>query len=342
MADDSTLTPREAGMSMPPEWSTHAATLMAWPIDRAYWEGRLEDAKREYAGVARAIADFEPVIMVCNPGDEREVRDRCGDGVEPLAVPIDDSWMRDSGPVFVRNGDGKVAAVKFRFNAWGERFHSYDKDDAAPYRIAEHLGMPTFAAPFVLEGGSILVDGEGTLLTTEMCLLNENRNPGMTREQIEQGLRDYLGVETIVWLPHGMAKDVGPVATDGHVDGVAQYVAPGHVMLLAPEDPADVDHEYGGKNLRRLQEARDAKGREFQISRLDVGAGAKLSYANHYLANGVAIVPTAGDAKDADAIAQISELYPDREVVGVPATTVDFGGGGPHCITQQIPAGDPA
>lgn len=342
MTERSKTTPREDGMSMPPEWSPHAATLMSWPSREELWAGRLEDAKNEYAGIARAIADFEPVIMICNPADEREVHDRCGTGMETLPAPLDDSWIRDNGPAFVRDAGGRVALVKFGFNAWGERFHPYDSDDAVPHRIAEHLGMPTYTAPFVLEGGSFLVDGEGTLLTTEMCLLNENRNPGMTKQQIEQGLRDYLGVETIVWLPYGMAEDVGPNSTDGHIDGVAQYVAPGHVMLLVPEDPADDDHEFGQENLLRLQEARDARDRVFRISRLDVGAGARLSYANCYVANGVVIVPMAGDERDARAIARIAEIFADREIVGVPGTTVNFGGGGPHCITQQVPVGDPA
>ena len=341
MTEPDVATPRDAGMQMPPEWAPHAATLMAWPSRPELWNEHLDDAQREYAGVANAIADFEPVMMLCNPGNEDHVRARCGTGVEPLAVPTDDSWLRDSGPIFVQDQHGAVAAVKFGFNAWGERFHPYDSDAAAPYRIAEHLGMKVFTAPFVLEGGALLVDGEGTLLTTEVCLLNRNRNPGMTKEQIEQGLRDYLGIETVVWLPHGMAADVGPNATDGHIDGVAQYLAPGRVLLLAPEDPTDHDHASGQENLLRLQQSRDAKGRTFEITRLDVGAGAKLSYANHYLANGAVIVPTAGDERDAEAIEQLSKVYSDRTVVGVPGVTIDYGGGGPHCITQQIPMGDP-
>jgi len=342
MAEEPTMTPKEAGFWMPPEWSPHAATLMSWPFNADLWQGHLDDAKREYAGVANAIADFEPVIMVCDPGSEGEVRGLCGSNVEPLGIPIDDSWMRDNGPTFVRNDEGKVAVVKFRFNAWGERFEAYDNDDAVPYRIAEHLGMKVFTAPFVLEGGSFLVDGEGTVLTTEMCLLNPNRNPAMTKEQIEQGLRDYLGVETVVWLPYGASADVGPVATDGHVDGVAQYVSPGRVLLLAPANPEDADHAWGQENLARLQGSRDAKGREFDVVRLDVGLGDSLYYANCYVANGVVIVPTADNADDAEAIEQISKVFPDREVVGTPAVTVGFGGGGPHCITQQIPVGDPA
>jgi len=175
-----------------------------------------------------------------------------------------------------------------------------------------------------------------------MCLLNPNRNPGMTKEQIEQGLRDYLGVETIVWLPYGEAADVGPNGTDGHVDGVLQYVAPGHVMLLAPEDEAAPDHAFGRANLERLEASRDAKGRSFRISRLDVTAAAEAAYANCYLANGAVIVPIAEDGEDRDALDQIARIFPDREVVGVPGMTVLYGGGGPHCITQQVPVGDPA
>lgn len=340
------VTPREVGFRMPAEWEPHAATLMAWPVNAALWPGRLEDAKREYAVVARAIAAFEPVIMVCDPADVGEVRDRCGSGVEPLAAPLDDSWIRDNGPVFVRDAGGRIAAVKFGFNGWGGRFPRHDRDQLVPYRIAEHLGIPVFSAPFVLEGGSFLVDGQGTLLTTEMCLLHPNRNPGLTRERIEDGLRDHLGVETIVWLPYGEAADVGPNGTDGHVDGVAQYVAPGRVMLLAPGDPAASDHDFGQANLQRLGAARDAAGRGIEIDRLDLPAGTRVPYANSYLANGAVIVPITGEPADADidaeALRRIGEIFPGREVVGVPALTIHDGGGGPHCITQQIPVGSPA
>jgi agmatine deiminase len=188
---------------------------MAWPLEADYWQGRAEQAREEWAGVARAVAAAEPVIMVCNPGDEQSVLRHCGSAVEVLPIPIDDSWMRDSGPIFVRNDAGEVSAVSFRFNAWGERFPSWANDDAMPAAVAAHLGVRLFEAPFVLEGGSILTDGERTLLTTEMCLLSSNRNPGMTKDEIERGLHEYLGVDTVVWLPYGMAGDVGPVATDG-------------------------------------------------------------------------------------------------------------------------------
>ncbi len=341
MSEAATPTPREAGFTVPAEWSKHAATLMAWPLDRPYWGGRIEEVRQEFAAIARAVAGFEPVIMVCDPSDEVDMHHHCGSGVEPLAIPIDDSWMRDSGPIFVRNEAGEIAAVKFRFNAWGERQPEFDKDNAMPYAIAKHLGMRIFTAPFVLEGGAILTDGEGTLLTTEMCLLNPNRNPDMTRAEIEEGLRDYLGIEQVVWLPHGMAGDVGPVATDGHVDGVAHYVAPGKVLLLVPDDPDDADYEFGRANLQRLGDARDARGRAIEAIRL-IGANGANAYANCYVANGVVIAPTVGSDKDAEGVAQLEEAFPDREVIGLTAAAIAAGGGGPHCITQQVPAGPPA
>jgi agmatine deiminase len=338
MPDEPVPTPRREGFSMPAEWTPHAATLMAWPLDRDYWEGRVEDARREWAGVARAIADFEPVIMVCNPGDESSVRDHCGASVEVLPIPIDDSWMRDSGPIFVRDRVGEVAAVSFRFNAWGERSPFWAKDDAMPRAVANHLGMRTFEAPFVLEGGAVLTDGEGTLFTTEMCLLNPNRNPNMTREEIEQGLLEYLGADAVVWLPFGMAGDVGPVATDGHVDGVAHVVAPGLLLLLVPDDPGDEDYAFGRANLERLAACVDAGGRTIEAIHL-VGADGRNAYANCYVANGVVIAPVVGAPSDEAGLAQLSEAFPDREVIGVAAGTMAFGGGGPHCITQQVPVG---
>jgi agmatine deiminase len=325
---------------MPAEWEPHAATLMAWPLAAAYWEGRVDDARREWAGVARAVADAEPVVMVCNPGDESSVRDHCGAAVEILPIPIDDAWMRDSGPIFVRDAGGDVAAVSFRFNAWGQRFPSWEHDDAMPHVVAKHLGVRTFDAPFVLEGGSILTDGERTLLTTEMCLLHPNRNPDMTKEQIERGLCDFLGVDTVVWLPYGMAGDVGPIATDGHVDGVAVMPSPGRVLLLVPDDPDDADHAFGLANLRAIEGAIDAEGRRIEVTRL-VGADGRNAYANCYVANGIVIAPRTGAPTDDEGIAQLREEFPDREVVDVPAATIGFGGGGPHCITQQVPEARP-
>jgi agmatine deiminase len=312
---------------------------MAWPCRRELWRDQLDEAKADYASVARAIAAFEPVLMVANPGEATDVRHRCGAGVDVLELPIDDSWMRDSGPIFVRDAAGRLAAVGFRFNAWGNRWHPHDADAAVPEAIARHLGLPFYRAPLVLEGGAILVDGEGTLLTTEQCLLNPNRNPELDRGGIETALRDYLGIREIVWLPFGHSLDVGPEGTDGHVDGIASYLSPGRVLLEVPADPAASEHASGKANAAVLAGARDAAGRPFMVTTLDPGPAAALSYANLYLANGAAIVPLAGDSTDEPVLQSLREVFPDRTVVGVPGATVAFGGGGPHCITQQVPAG---
>lgn len=312
---------------------------MAWPSRRELWGAHWDDALRDYAAVASAIADFEPVLMVCAPGRAREVRARCSSGVSVVEIPIDDSWARDSGPAFVRNAAGEVAVSAFGFNAWGGRWHPHDDDARLGERVAAHLGLRCFMAPFVLEGGSYFVDGEGTLVTTEQCLLNPNRNPHLSKDQIEQGLRDHLGVDTVVWLPFGHSLDTGPAGTDGHVDGVLQYVAPGHVLLEHVSDPTSPEHERGLANLAVLERAVDESGRRLEISLLDPGPDAVVSYANHYLANGAVIVPIAGTAADAAALEVLRSVHPRRTVVGVPGSVLADGGGGPHCITQQIPVG---
>ena len=334
-----TTTPSAAGFTMPAEHEPHSGCLMAWPSRAELWGERLEAATHEYAAVARTIAAFEPVTMVCNPGLAADVRNLCGDGVTPVEIPINDSWIRDSGPAFVRDHTGTVAAVGFGFNAWGNRWHPHDDDARLAERLASYFSVPFFRAPFVLEGGSFFVDGEGTLITTEQCLLNPNRNPHLTREQIEQGLKDHLGVTTVIWLPFGHSLDTGPAGTDGHVDGVLQYVAPGRVLLEAVSHNASPEHERGLRNLAALHAARDARGRSLEVTILDPGPNATVSYANHYLANGAVIVPMGDDEADAPALDVLRRAHPDREVVGVPGETIAFGGGGPHCITQQIPEG---
>jgi agmatine deiminase len=336
-------TPASEGFSMPAEWEPHDGCLMAWPSREALWDGRINEAKSDYAAVARAISDFEPVVMACNPGSAGEVRDMCGSAVEPLEIPLNDSWARDSGPIFVKDSAGTVAAVKFGFNAWGNRWDPYDDDAKLPDRVAAHLGVRLFEAPLVLEGGSIFVDGQGTLLTTEQCLLNPNRNPHLSKDQIEDQLKEFLGVQTVVWLPFGHSLDVGPAATDGHIDGIAQFVAPGHVVLEVPSNPMATEYDYGNKNLMALQAAQDAKGRTFTISKLDPEpiANASVVYANFYLANGSVIVPIEGNSGDEPALSFLGGLYPGRQIVGVPGQMLAFGGGGPHCITQQIPSAGP-
>lgn len=335
---DEMKTPAADRFRMPAEWEPHQATIMAWPTRtrREFWGDRFGQAEREYAAVARAVARFERVIMVCDPAQERDVRGSCGDAVEVLPIPIDDSWTRDNGPIFVRDDEGRLAMVHFRFNSWGEKYLPYDKDAELPRHLAEHLGVRRYEAPMVLEGGSFFVDGEGTLITTEQCLLHPNRNPSMSREEIEEGLREFLGVSAIVWLGQGHSSDRD---TDGHIDGIAQYLAPGKVVLLVPDDPDDPDFESGRDNLKRLTDATDARGTGFEVVPFTTRPPGRVPYLNLYLPTGGVVVPVAGAPEDDEALEQISASFPEREVIGVPGETLCYGGGGPHCITQQVPEG---
>jgi agmatine deiminase len=313
---------------------------MAWPTitRRSFWGDLFGRAKEDWATVANAVTAFEPVVMVADPAQASEARAMCAGGVEILPIAIDDSWMRDNGPIFVTDGRGGVALVHFRFNSWGEKYLPYDRDAEVPKHIASHLGMRRYEAPMVLEGGSIFVDGEGTLLTTEQCLLHPNRNPDMTREKIERTLGDYLGAERVIWLGRGHPLDRD---TDGHVDAIAQYLRPGSILLDAPADPTDAYHEAGLDNLARLQAAHDAAGRAVDVVVFDAGTPSVTAYMNHYVVNGGVIVPADGEAGDVAALAQLRAAYPDRQIVTVPGATILAGGGGPHCITQQVPAGTP-
>lgn len=320
---------------MPAEWAPHERTLMAWPRRFELWHDALDEARQAHAAVADAIAAFEPVTMVADPEDAADARARCPAGVDVVELPIDDSWLRDSGPVYVRGPDGARVAVHFGFNAWGGKFPPWDRDAQVGALIAQRLGDEVVEAPFVLEGGSISVDGEGTLMTTEQCLLNPNRNPDLDREEIERALGDHLGVERVVWLGKGLAEDLD---TDGHVDLVCAFTAPGEVLLQSAP-PGSPDHEPMEDNRRRLEDADMAVRRLDPLPEVEVhGMRVAVSHMNFYLCNGAVIVPVAGVESDAEALATIGAAYPGREVVGVPGAVLAYGGGGPHCITQQVPA----
>ncbi|MET8966965.1 agmatine deiminase family protein [Streptomyces hydrogenans] len=330
------------GFRMPAEWAEHEGCLMAWPTRAELWGGVLSAVQDEYAEVARAIARFEPVTMVAPPGSGDDARAHCGDGVTVIELPLDDSWFRDSAPLFVLDADGNRAGVDFRFNAWGGKHHPYDSDDRISGLLLERLGVDRIASDMILEGGAITVDGEGTLITTEQCLLHPNRNPGLTRERIEAELKARLGVEKVIWLPYGGLLDT---ETDGHVDGVCAFAAPGRVVVSLPDDLAHPDHVRMRANRAVLEASTDARGRSLEI--VDVpqtafaevaGVRVEVSYLNYYLANGGVVVPVADAPQDAAALKVIADAHPDREVVGVPAPVIAFGGGGVHCITQQIPA----
>lgn len=338
--------PTDDGFFMPAEWAPHKRCWMAWPCRTELWGEGLDVARAAYTQVAEVIAGFEPVTMIANGEEIAEVSLRCGSGSGVACLPLahDDSWLRDNGPTFVVNGKGGVAGVDWGFNAWGDEYDNYENDAAVAGAILKHLDLPAYKAPMVLEGGSIHVDGEGTLLTTEQCLLNPNRNPDLSREQIERHLRAHLGVRQVIWLGQGLADD----ETDGHIDNLACFATPGVVLAQSTDDPDDGNYAALQDNLARLRAAKDAAGRALEVIEMPQparcmgqdGRRLALSYINFYIANGGVVMPSFEDAKDEAAFAIVSQCFPDRKVVQVPLLDVVCGGGGIHCITQQQPAVD--
>ncbi len=324
---------------MPAETEPHRCTLMAWPPDVPqciFTPDQLEPARTVYAEIIRAIARFEPVIVVAGPGDVESATEQVGSVAEILPLPIDDAWMRDDGPISVRASDGALHAMHFRFNAWGDKQAPYAADAAVGAAIARHLDLPVTEVPFVLEGGSIAVDGRGALVTTERCLLNPNRNPTKSRAEIEAALRAALGVERIVWLADGIAEDDG---TDGHVDNVVAFPPKGGVLLQGCADPANANSAIAADSARRLRDA------GFEVVEVPVlpyaGFGGQVlpvPYVNLYAGNGFVAVPVTGHDFDDEACEIIGDRYPGRAVVRVPGALLAYGGGGVHCITQQVPA----
>jgi agmatine deiminase len=280
------------------------------------------------------VAEFEPVLMVANQGEGALARSMCGEGIEVVELPVNDAWSRDCGPIFLSDGKGGVRASLFRFNSWGEKFLPYDDDAKFGARVCELLGIPTYQAPMVLEGGGISTDGQGSLLTTEQCLLNKNRNPNMTRADVEDVLCRWLGVEKVIWLGRGTARERS--ITDGHVDGLCVFVAPGVAMLHVTADSSGPHFEVWSDARSRLEATTDARGRKLEVIELPRAKG--LSHINFYVANGGVVVPIAGRPEvDDRPLGIIREAFPGRRVVGVSGLVIAAGGGGVHCITQQIP-----
>ena len=334
-------TPLEAGYRMPPEWAPHARCWMAWPARVELWGKQLGATQSTYAAVARAVARFEPVTLLVPPQDLENAAAQCEGAVDILPMDLDDSWTRDSGPNFVKNEKGELAASIFHFNAWGRKFERFGRDAAMGHRIAEYLGVPTFTSPLFMEGGGINVDGEGTVITSESCILNPNRNPRLTKAEAERELCRALGAKKVLWIP----GDPTDQATDGHVDGHACFVRPGVVLVEICPDPANERYALLQENLKALKGATDAGGRPLEIVTINEAHEAQsegdfycISYINFYIANGGIVMPEYGIPGDVQAFEIISRLFPDREVGQVNIHNVAVGGGGIHCITQQQPA----
>lgn len=350
-----TGTPRGQGYRMPAEWEKHAATWIAWPRNPNDWPGKFQPIPWVYADIVRHLARVETVhILVTDAAAESRVH-----GILKRAMvnqenvryhrwPTNRVWTRDSGPIFLKKtkGEPTTAVTNWKFNAWA-KYPDWQLDNQIPARVANLLELPCWSPkingkPVVLEGGSIDTNGAGVLLTTEECLLSEvqQRNPGVTKGQLEKLLRDYLGIEQVIWLGRGTAGD----DTHGHVDDITRFVGKNRILTAVEPNKADENHEPLKENLERLREARNPDGEPFEIVTLPMPApvvfeGQRLpaSYANFYIANGLVLVPTFNDPNDRRALNTLARVFPDREVVGIHCGDFIWGLGALHCMTQQQP-----
>ena len=345
-----TSTPAQLGYRMPAEWEPHRGTWLSWPHKQASWPGKFGPVPKIFATMVRHLADHEEVhINVAGSEMEHEVRRLLADeGAGSGNVffhyhPTNDAWCRDHGPIFVQREaeDQPQAIIDWNFNAWGGKYPPYDLDDVIPTRIARELGLPVYHPGIVMEGGSIDVNGRGTLLTTEACLLNPNRNPNLNRETIEDYLRSYLGVSHILWLGEGIEGD----DTDGHVDDLTRFVTPSTVVTVVEDDPSDQHYEPLQSNLERHNRMTDQDGQRHRVITLPMprplyheGQRLPASYATFYIANGVVLLPTYDPDRDDEAGATLQSLFPDREVIGIDCTDLVWGLGAFHCVTQQWPS----
>ena len=341
--------PAAQGYTMPAEWERHESVWLAWPWNTETFPDRIEGVERTYCAIIAALAGGERVDLLVKDVEMRrrveEVLDRAGaDGGAVVFHLYDygDVWFRDYGPTFIVGEEGKrLAMVDWLFNAWGEKYEDLIRDTAIPAFMNRSLSLPLFSPSIVLEGGSIDVNGAGTVLTTEECLLNRNRNPSLTREEIEERLRDYLGVRKIIWLKSGIGGD----DTDGHIDDIARFVAPSTVLCAYEEDESDENHAPLRENYEILLRATDQDGRGVEVKKVPMppaihseGRRLPASYTNFYIGNRAVLVPLFGCDSDEEALAIIGPLFPGREIVGIDCRDLVFGCGALHCVTQQQPA----
>lgn len=333
-----------ARLRMPAEFEPHEGTAIVWPHRQEIYPGELMDEARDaHAELAAAIAPHEPVWMIADPADADDAAARCGSSATVVALPVDDSWFRDTGPIYAFDGAERVA-LDFVFNGWGDKFQPYDRDAALAAAWADHAGHARREVPLVFEGGSITVDGAGTGATTTQCLLHPNRNPDLTQTDIEDAVCDALGLDALIWLPYGLALDDD---TDGHVDNVAAFAAPGRLLVQGCDDPTEPDWVRMNANRRVAEGAADARGDRITTVEVPVlpflerdGLRVAVPYLNLYVGNGFVVVPTCGHPADDDMVALIAEQFPGRRTFALEIGAIlAVGGGGIHCITQQIPAG---
>ncbi|WP_276089865.1 agmatine deiminase family protein [Pedobacter sp. JY14-1] len=341
--------PKKQGYSFPAEWTPHEATWLSWPHKEASWPGKIDAIYAPYCEFIKEVAAGEKVRININDEATRAfaVSKLKAAGADLSQIefhfnPSNDAWCRDHGPAFLLNAAGtKKAVVDWGYNAWGGKYPPYDLDDVIPTRIAGHFGLPVFHPGIVMEGGSVEFNGAGTVLTTTACLLNENRNPEYSQEQIETYLREYYGVEQVLWLGDGIVGD----DTDGHIDDITRFVNEDTVLTVVESNPLDENYLLLQENLETLRKMRLSDGRPLQIIELPMPSPViyedtrlPASYANFYIANAAVIVPTFRDVNDEKALAIIRSVFPDRKVVGIDSTDIIWGLGSFHCLSQQEPA----
>ncbi len=347
--------PCDLGYRMPAEWSKHSATQLHWPSNIETWPGnRLKKVEEVYLDIIVPLHQYEPIILLHDlrlPENyliEKLISRSVNlQDVTIQSLPINDVWARDCGPIFIQlqnESSKKVAITDWEYNAWGGKYPPYDSDNALPKWFSNHYDLPYFKTGMVLEGGSIETNGEGILLTTESVLLNPNRNPHLTKSQIEQMLFDYLGAEKIIWLKKGLAGD----DTDGHIDDLSRFLNKNTILTMVTEDESDVNFSALQENLEILENAENQYGEPFQIVTLplpqtrivdqtvDGSQFVPASYANFYIANGVVLVPLYDERYDEIALDLFREFFPDRDIIGIDCTDLVWGQGSIHCITQQL------
>lgn len=338
-------TPAALGYRLPAEWEPHAATWVSWPHNRESWPDKFEPVPAIWAELVATLAEFEPVHVLAGGGDVMaQAKQYLGtmDNVTLHDIKTNDAWTRDHGPMFLQARQAlPPALIDWEYNAWGGKYPPFDDDNRVPRQIAQRLGYRRFAPGIVLEGGAVDGNGQGTILTTEECLLNPNRNPGLSRQQIERYLADYCGATKVLWLGRGIAGD----DTDGHIDQLARFVGPRQVVAPLESDPTDANYEPLRENFDRLKQMTDQDDRPleivplpmprpvyFQDQRLPAG------YANFYIANGVVVVPVYNDPADDEALATLAACFPDRQIRPLYSVDLILGLGAIHCVTQQQPA----
>ena len=343
------MTPKKNNYRMPAEWEPHECCWMQWPYNNPNHDGYgvipswshfdFEKGRLAWANVAKSIAEFEKVKMMVHPDNIINAKNLLNSRIEIIEQKLDDCWARDSGAIFLLNDKNTLGGVDWEFNGWG-KFSPYESDNKIAKFMINNTSAKYFKNNMILEGGSIHVDGEGTLLTTEQCLLNKNRNPSLSKDEIENNLKEYLGVNKIIWLKHGTDK-----GTDGHVDNIACFIKPGTIMALSCLDKSDSFYEKINENLEILKTSTDSKGRRLKVIELEMSYKRLIpdndepsSYINYYIANNGIVMPNFMDEKaDYNAKTIIQSAFPDRKIIDINGIDISMGGGNVHCITQQQP-----